>query len=538
MSQTDFQEVLRKVIDGESDDLRAIEGFLAEDESYLEEYLEQVELDALLRWELGEVEERMVESEFVKSARNTILWKATLWKGATRSAIQAAAVVGLALVAFFFGRSQTTDGSSTEIAAPVAVLIDSEDCVWKSGPKWRSFGTPFKAGETLNIKSGIARLALLNKAGVAISGPAELDLVSSEEVLVRHGSVSAFAPEEAIGFKVSTPDLEIVDLGTRFATSVAKDGTTDVHVFDGEVSIKGRESDRSGELITTGQARRYDEGGIRSAEISIAPESFEEPPELEQLLAITASKGKSLTSKATSEIETRPGVVVAQRFLDGSGELDGQLGGVGFAAQPWWASSNFTQLIPRVESHAGEFSAGGHLLVRGRDKAEPFVANRMARRLAEPLPETFFFAVRASYHDIDGDDFFALWLDSNGKEGSSHADVPSIGIRDSSFFARLDVEHAAVAGTVQDTECFLLAGRYRRDFKSGSEDIALWIDPSPSDEGSPDAEVQRPFDSKSRRAFRYLGLRIGKDTEVGDRLLIRGVSVATSLSSALTAVQE
>lgn len=530
MSEPRFEDLLRRVLDGESGEVAAIEEAIGEDEALLAEYIDQVELDALLRWELG-----MEESE---PANVISIERPRWWRLVSGPLAKAAALILPIGLAFYLGMRQGREATPVALPAAVAVLIDSEDCVWDSGPaEARSFGAPFAAGETLRIRSGIARLALWGKAGVAVVGPAEIELVSREEVSVRYGSVSAFAPDEAIGFKLTTPDVEIVDLGTRFGASVAPDGTTDVHVFEGEISVQSRGKQETGELITTGQARRFASGGETQLEIDIAPERFAEPPALEQLLAV----GTRDTDKARSDLKagnlSEPGILAAQRFVGADGELEGRLCGTGFADESWWAKPVFTSAIPRVESHSGGASAGGYLLVRGRDKAEPFVANRLHRKVAKKLPQTFFFAMRGSYRGLDDDDFFSFWIDTNDREGASHANAPSLGIREGRYFARVDVEHAAIAGAVTDDEDFVIAGRYFWNAERGCSEIALWADPS-GDEVRPDAVCEGPVTQERPGDFLYLGLRIGQYTEVSDRLSIHGLATGTSLRSVLTAVQE
>lgn len=530
MTDADFQELVRRLLDGESQEVSEMEAAFQKDEARLAEYLDQVELDALLSWELGNEEELALGEESPG-------WRSKVRSFASAPLAKVAAVLVLLGAGFFLGQQRPSE-TIAPAASPIAVLIDSEDCVWKPAPATPlSFGASFAQGETLRIDSGIARLALWSKAGVAVMGPAEIELVSNDEVLVHYGNVSAFAPDEAIGFKLSTPDVEIVDLGTSFAASVAPDGTTDVHVFEGEISVQGRTAEDLEELITTGQARRYAAGGKERTEIAIAPEQFVEPPALEQLLAINAPGREHARSHSGGEIPMTPGVLAAQRFTGSQGELGGQFGGKGFAEEPWWASPVFTRLIPRVQSHSGGASAGGYLLVRGRDKAEPFVANRMCRELESPLPRTFYFALRASYHGLDEDDFFSLWIDTNGNEGASHADVPTLGIREGRYFARLDVENAAVAGMAREGEEFIIAGRYVWNEEARREEIALWIQSANADLNAPDAFLQGPVLKETPGKFRYLGLRIGKYTEVSDRLLIHGLVVSTSLESALTAVR-
>jgi hypothetical protein len=44
-------------------------------------------------------------------------------------------------------------------------------------------------------------------------------------------------PPHARGFKLMTPDADVVDLGTEFGLKVSEAGASEVHVFDGEVEV-------------------------------------------------------------------------------------------------------------------------------------------------------------------------------------------------------------------------------------------------------------------------------------------------------------
>ncbi|MEL7266909.1 MAG: hypothetical protein AAFP69_19155 [Planctomycetota bacterium] len=48
-------------------------------------------------------------------------------------------------------------------------------------------------------------------------------------------------PDEAIGFTVDSPGLELIDLGTEFAVRVGDAGAPEVHVFGG-VAESGKDA--------------------------------------------------------------------------------------------------------------------------------------------------------------------------------------------------------------------------------------------------------------------------------------------------------
>jgi len=548
-------------------DLSALEEAMALDPARRREYLEQIELDALLAWELGPAGEASLEEAGLcttplpfpgrsgplsESAGVTPPEEGARRPRRARAGAAALLAAAAALAAVFvlgFLSGHRPGAAPREAAPPAAVLIEAEDCYWalESGRE-PGFGSAFAEGETLRIASGVARLALRNRAGLAVEGPAVVDLLSSETVRVREGRVSAYAPEEAIGFTLLTPGLEIVDLGTHFAAQVASDGSTEVHVFEGEVSVQGERGPETGgatlsELVTTGQARRYAANGGARSEIAIDPARFADPPDLEQLLAATGPGPEERLRAAPGTLRAPPsaagsgGAVLAfQDFTRGEGDLDGRSGGTGFAPLPWSANRDFTRLIPSVLSHSGEAGAGGYLLVRGRDRSEPFIANRVRRELASALPEEFYFAIRASYHGLDEDDFFSLWIDTHGREDASHSGAPTLGIREGRFFARLDLEHSTAAGRAADGGTFLLAARHAWIPEEGRARIELWVDPVP---GAPhDVAANGPERPDGPPSYRFLGLRMGKYTEVSDRLLVRGLALGRSLESVLEALAE
>ncbi|MFK5921798.1 MAG: FecR domain-containing protein [Verrucomicrobiota bacterium] len=548
MKNEEFDSLLRDVLDGDQsgETLRSLGEGMKGDEARIVRYLDMVEMDEMLSCQLnlqgkGKVDcDRVIDFSGHEKSRMSSMF--------TGAGLMLAACVTLLLgVLAVMGLDERTGGVDVKKDI-VAVLIDSEDCIWQaSDGEVHFFGHPFERGAALRVKSGIARLAMNGNAGLALEGPATVELVSEQEVRVIHGKVSAYAPEEAIGFKLITPEIEIVDLGTRFATSVDGQGHTDVHVFEGEISVKGK-GEKGGELLVEGQARRFVANAIAGSEIENDPSLFVEPPALEQLLAIAGkndlgdSSGNLKPKGALAYKPASGGEKIAwQDFTLGRGVLDGTLWGMGFGKNPWMIDHAFTRMIPTIRSHSGKEKAGGYLLVRGRAKAEPSVANRVRRQLAEVLPDDYYFAIRARYRGLDDKDFFALWIDVHGREDATHTDVPTIGIREGRYFARLHREHVAIAGRPVDGEEFVLAGHYVWDEKLGKARIALWVDPvvGAGSEPEPDASSVGPERSKGGTAeFRYIGLRMGLYTEVSDELLVYGFSVAKTLSAAVEAVVE
>jgi hypothetical protein len=123
----------------------------------------------------------------------------------------------------------------------------------------------------LRLEVGLARLDLANGASVTLQGPAVFELISRERARLHSGILAAHVPESAVGFRVDTPALPVIDLGTAFGVSVSNDGLTNVSVFEGEVEVNPQ-ADKSRHI----PAQRVIEGeAIRAARTSQTIESVE-----------------------------------------------------------------------------------------------------------------------------------------------------------------------------------------------------------------------------------------------------------------------
>ncbi len=52
------------------------------------------------------------------------------------------------------------------------------------------------------------------------------------------GRCSVHAPDGAEGFRVDTPQTQVIDLGTRFTVAVDDVGQTDVQVIEGAAEVQ------------------------------------------------------------------------------------------------------------------------------------------------------------------------------------------------------------------------------------------------------------------------------------------------------------
>lgn len=115
-----------------------------------------------------------------------------------------------------------------------AVLMDVAGAEWGSRIDVLQPGMTVALGP-LHLKRGLARLEFYSGASLTLEGDAELDILSVNSAKLAHGRIRAHVPQHARGFKLITPDAQVVDLGTEFGMTVSDAGKSEVHVFDGEV---------------------------------------------------------------------------------------------------------------------------------------------------------------------------------------------------------------------------------------------------------------------------------------------------------------
>ncbi|MGB8168032.1 MAG: LamG-like jellyroll fold domain-containing protein, partial [Chthoniobacteraceae bacterium] len=180
------------------------------------------------------------------------------WRWVTGSLAAAAAV----LLAFWMMERQ---GTTSRLAAAgdddafVATISATNGSQWKGrGP---ALGEELPQGRQLDLVSGFAEVTFNSGAQVVLEGPALLDLTSAWEAVLQRGTLRANVPPEAVGFRISNPDVEVTDLGTEFSMVTGEQGGTEVFVLKGsvEASAEGRAQPIT---LREQQARRFDRARI------------------------------------------------------------------------------------------------------------------------------------------------------------------------------------------------------------------------------------------------------------------------------------
>lgn len=167
------------------------------------------------------------------------------------------------LFALFLGGSPEreepprTAGEFDEVAESegVAILTQAMGVEWLPGGPTYRVNDRIPVGR-LRIASGLLQLEFFGGAAVILEGPADFEILSAMRCRFRRGKLRAEVPPQAIGFTVQGGDFDVVDLGTEFALRMDEHGAGEVHVLDGEVSLR-RGTGRGERLLKEGEAVRF-----------------------------------------------------------------------------------------------------------------------------------------------------------------------------------------------------------------------------------------------------------------------------------------
>lgn len=136
----------------------------------------------------------------------------------------------------------------------IGSVRQQQDCHWDGN---LSFAAGRFSTGSMSLVSGVAELSFDSGTDVVLEAPCELVVTGPNTARLLTGNVFVNVTELSNGFLLSTPEAEIIDLGTEYAVAL-DESTTEVHVFDGSVIWKPDVEGVSIEdVIETGDARMY-----------------------------------------------------------------------------------------------------------------------------------------------------------------------------------------------------------------------------------------------------------------------------------------
>lgn len=253
-------ELSQRVTDGLADEATMIEleGLLREDPSARVAYLQTVQLHQ-------DLERKAARGTLGAEANGNCEALPRLLVAPTRPRVPflaATIVILLGLGSWFWFSQPTGIGQWVEI----------------SGVQWRAKapGDTLRPHQRIELQSGSVELRLASGVRVVLQGEVDAVIKSPMEIALHDGQLFAAVPKVAHGFRVTTPGMQVVDLGTQFGVRVEESGT-DVHVFGGEVAVEADDDLSSTQSLTTAQAAKFDLQGQLTDWIAPDYEGFAAP---------------------------------------------------------------------------------------------------------------------------------------------------------------------------------------------------------------------------------------------------------------------
>jgi hypothetical protein len=145
----------------------------------------------------------------------------------------------------------------------VATLTDSINPQWVNPESSAQIGSRLlTTTKPVVLKQGIIKILYDNDIEVLIEAPAEYQILSSKEMILRSGRLFAKVSPAGRGFAVKTNNTRIVDLGTEFGVYCDPQDKTELHVFKGKTVLSSTK-DKSGENrgVVYGQAVNVNAAG-------------------------------------------------------------------------------------------------------------------------------------------------------------------------------------------------------------------------------------------------------------------------------------
>lgn len=159
------------------------------------------------------------------------------------------------------GYSPRPADPATPASQPVVATLTAEnDARWQyaSQQPTPAVGSKLHQGQILKLVSGTAQITTQQGAIANLQAPCTIQLLAGGNALrLEQGKLFGICETPSSkGFVVHTTHMDITDLGTRFGVDASRAGRTEVHIFEGDVSVAapGARTREREERVTAGQA--------------------------------------------------------------------------------------------------------------------------------------------------------------------------------------------------------------------------------------------------------------------------------------------
>ena len=268
----DLEFLINRYVDGQAtiEEMNRLNELLRADSKARQIFAAHLNLDsALAEIAAGLSGEKAAVDDIIVLNRNAIFSNAVAY-----CATAAAVLLAVSLGAWWWfsnSRQHDHDAQLSPSAEPLAVpqenvaaiLIDEAGAVFSQGKGPQ--GARFEAGD-YDLLSGIVHLRFARGAELVLNGPAHWTVKDEMHAFVKHGKMRAIVPPSAKGFTISTPSAEYIDLGTEFGLDVDRNnGSSDLFVFDGQVNVTDKATNKVVEEVLEGASTRYVAGVAKTA---------------------------------------------------------------------------------------------------------------------------------------------------------------------------------------------------------------------------------------------------------------------------------
>lgn len=256
-----IQDLLDGVIDAEQ--LLPLEDELRSNPKALDRYLAYADLDELIRVQ-AEIDGKMEGAKsFVHEVVRLERRKMLVVSFSAAAALLLVLGIVLRIILLPDARSLMTYQVSSSSRFEIVRSAES------AGIEDRLLGD----GDQFHLSQGCMEMKIGTGVRAVLVAPVSMTRRSEKEILLNEGTAWFHVEKDAIGFRVLTPGLEVVDLGTEFGVFAAPDRATEIHVFKGKVRATTRTGLRKSEILLTGQSRSVDPIG-RLVELPSAPGNY------------------------------------------------------------------------------------------------------------------------------------------------------------------------------------------------------------------------------------------------------------------------
>lgn len=176
------------------------------------------------------------------------------WRPWLQAGLSAAAVVVLSFAAWkSFSRAASGTGVESFALSPGSI-VSGESFAMVDAKR-------LGKGERVQLKQGVAEFSLPSGVKAVIEGPAVFRVAARDRVELESGHSWFRVPAAARGFRVESPELEVVDLGTEFGVDLREGLPAEVHVLEGRVSARSKRGIGETRELHAGEAVRQASGG-------------------------------------------------------------------------------------------------------------------------------------------------------------------------------------------------------------------------------------------------------------------------------------